>query len=187
MAKKKLILSIPPFWAGVILLFPAFLIFVILALLGIEARNRLNPREGAIVTLLFMIALLTRYDICEDQLIVKLIILPIKRISWDKISGAVYIPKHLDGKEFKRGASIMLTLYPCKTFDRNKNNIALFKWLHPLNAIRLYIPEGQEEVCLRTFEVCIGSGKCQQFPRRTGDGSCVLSQKVAEPSDNATD
>ena len=166
MSNKKAIVSIPPFWAGVIVLFPAFLLFVILALLGIEARNKLNPRESAIVTLIFMIALLTRYDICEDQLMVKLLVLPIRRISWDKISGAVYIPKHLDGKEYKRGASIMLTLYPCKTLDRNKNNIALFKWLHPLKAIRLYIPEGQEEVCLRTIEGCIGGEKCLYFPER---------------------
>ena len=128
MSNKKAIVSIPPFWAGVIVLFPAFLLFVILALLGIEARNKLNPRESAIVTLIFMIALLTRYDICK--------------------------------------ASIMLTLYPCKTLDRNKNNIALFKWLHPLKAIRLYIPEGQEEVCLRTIEGCIGGEKCLYFPER---------------------
>lgn len=166
MAKKKLIVSVPPFWAGIISLFLGFLMFVILMLLGIEARNKAKPRESAIITLLFLIVSMTCYDIYEDQLVIKLLIVPIRKVSWNQFSGAVYIPQCLNGKKFKRGASIMLTLYPCKTFDRNKNNIALFKWLHPLKAIRIYIPEGQEEVCLRAFEVCIGSDKCLHFPER---------------------
>ena len=131
-----------------------------------------NPRESAIIMFFFFIVSMTCYDIHENQLVVKILSVPIRRIPWDKFSGAVYIPQYFNGKKYKRGASIMLTLYPCESYDRNTRNITLYKWTHPIKAIRIYITEGEEKQYLRTIERCIGSDKCQFMPSgRAEDGS----------------
>ena len=164
--EKKPFLSTQPFWPGIIGFLFCIVYLLVLLYLNIEPSKsgpaKLNPEQLLTVTSLGLFLCMVRYKFYEGYFLVNLLFIPIRKIPWKSCSGAVYIPDNINGIKIKRGASIMLTLFPCapKVFYSSANSITFYKWMHLRKVIRIWIPSEQEELYIATIGAYIDIEQC---------------------------
>lgn len=161
----KQVAHIPPYWLGLVATLLAGAMCTSMVLAGIELTNKMDPEFYAIIYFFFAIISTVCYDLYEDRLVVNVLFIPVRSISWSQISGAVYIPSDWNARKSIRGASVIFSVYPCVPYDQSIGSIRSYRWLHLRKTIRIYIGEDKNRQFVNTIKQCIGIERCHNMPK----------------------
>lgn len=151
--KKQRLLYIPPYWLGIWGSGLCSAVIFTFILLDLQPEY---PKIDNRVFLLFLFILIlyscVNYEFYEDCMIVRLGVIPVRKVFWSNISRAIYRPKYLDRKGFERQARILLVIHPCQAELLTKAYLRSFRWHHPFKTLQFKIPEEKEAECLEVIK-----------------------------------
>ena len=120
---KKKLFAVPPCWIGLITALLVGILSTLMAINDIESDIKMDPQNFAVLCFCYCIVSLVCFDLYEDRLVVKFWFIPIRSVSWKRISGAVYIPYNRSSQKSIRGSSVIFSIYPCAPYDSSVGSI----------------------------------------------------------------
>lgn len=151
MKKRK---TIPPYWVDIVVALFFLMLSLFLWNWGISDGDTLSRRTEyglrflAGLSILVLVKSCLHWTICEQGIIVRFLLIPIRLIRWDKITMAEYIYNWFTGSSSIKmdGQGIFITLVGCPLFSPEIDGLNMFLLKHPIGSLFIrFTPRKQIE------------------------------------------
>lgn len=160
MSNRKLY-ALPPYWVGVWTLLLCEIVLLVMVSLGAWpdiAYSAIKPWMVAIVVAYGFIESAVCFDFFEEYLLVKVFVIPVRKIYWKKVNCAVYIsgksykPLIKSSKDMKRPSFFILSTYPGKPYYPSSSKIRL---RNPFTTIKVKLHKDDDESVVNVLSFCV--------------------------------
>ena len=147
--RKSNLFLIPPNWTEMVLELLCIMFVGVLIVLGVDPPYpKISPWEMEGVLLLFLCRSLICYELRDTHLTVKFLVVPIRRVPWEKVCSAVYIPPRSNRHGLNRGTCVVLSTRVGKHFHRMKTSQVLLR--NPFATVKIRL-DYQDDSCLQAI------------------------------------
>ena len=156
---QKKYFAIPPSWPVVFAMIGAFCFFFYRHITGYESILPKNSYP-IIECIFFSIAIplvSTSYVLNDKELTVKLLFLPLRKISWHRIQQVMLFEKWYYKGIARNDSVIIISLWGCEPFIQGVHEVVSYTSAHPIDTIKIRIPIGKLEEYANAFEEFYGT------------------------------
>lgn len=108
------------------------------------------------IVLLLLAVASVRHTLYEEYLITYIFVFPVRRVLWEEISRALFIPRKNPGYKNAYSDRILLLKHADEQKALSVSQTQNYLKQHPYRAIQINVPHNKKEEYILAFEKCLG-------------------------------